>query len=380
MTSTGADRLIQDAVDGSGPWPGPIPFVANLERLAGAAERTGRLTPTGRQVLGKVAVRHLRNLHDVLAHVGAHPEVARQTLDAPVVITGLPRTGTTLLHNLVALDPAHRVLRVWEGLHPVPPTEGGPSAEDQQARAERWLARFRGLVPAFQAIHPATATGPEECDVLLQNTFASQHFDDMFDAEDYSRWLATAALADEYAHYALQLRVLSAPGTTWALKSPGHLGHLDALRVALPDATVVVCHRRPREAVSSYASLIHTLRGAYSDAASPAAAGRQALARAATAMARALAVRDGATGPAFVDVSYPQLAADSVGTTGALYEQLGRALDPTVERAMRAWAAANPQHGHGPHRHDLAAFGLGPAEVDAAFAGYLDRFAGVAGA
>lgn len=84
---------------------------------------------------------------------------------------------------------------------------------------------FYNLVPEFRTIHPATPDGPEECDALLQNSFASQHFDDMFDARDYSAWLATAGLDEEYRHYALQLRVLTASSptdTTWALKSPSH--------------------------------------------------------------------------------------------------------------------------------------------------------------
>ncbi|MDQ4070313.1 MAG: sulfotransferase [Actinomycetota bacterium] len=374
--------MVEEAAARAGPWDGDVPFVATLELLVDSCRRTGALTPTGSQVLHKAAVRHLRNLRYLQAFVDDHPDVTDRPLDAPLVVTGLPRTGTTLLHNLLACDPAHRVLRFWEALHPVPPHAGGPSAEALQAQAARWLEGFYRLVPEFRAIHGATPTAPEECDALLQNTFASQHFDDMFDAVAYSEWLADAALTDEYQHYAFQLRVLSAdgePGTTWALKSPSHLGHLDALLAALPGCTVVVCHRQPHRAVASYASLVHALRRAYSDDVSPVAIGRQALERAATAMGRALAVRSTAPPGTFVDVPYRELVRDPISVVRTVYEQRGRALEEEAEERMRRWARENPQHKHGPHRYALADFGLTTDQVDAAFAPYMERFGPLAG-
>ena len=374
--------LVDEAAARAGSWPDDVPFVENLELLVNSARRTGALNATGHQVLHKAVVRHLRNLRDLHAYVDEHPDVARRQLESPVVVTGLPRTGTTLLHNLLALDPAHRVLRFWEALHPLPADAGGPPEEVRRAQAQRWLDGFYRLVPEFQAIHRATATGPEECDALLQNSFASQHFDDMFDAEGYSAWLAHASLTDEYRHYAVQLRVLSGSlptGTRWALKSPSHLGHLDALLTALPGATVVVCHRHPGEAVASYASLMHALRRTYSDASSSDAIGRQALSRTATAMGRAMAVRDETSGAAVVDVSYQGLVRDPAETVRTLYERFDRPLDAAMEQRVVEYARANPQHQHGPHRYDLARFGLTGAEVDVAFASYMERFGAFAG-
>lgn len=370
--------LVAEAAARSG-YGGEVPFTANLERLVSSAAATARLSDDGADVLRRVALRHLRNVCAVLGYAEAHPDTAGRPLDGAVVVTGLPRTGTTLLHNLLALDPAHRALRFWEALNPVPPGPPGPTVEERVARAEAWLEAFYRMAPGFRAIHPATATGPEECDALLQNTFASQHFDDMFDARDYAAWYATDPLGEEYAFYALQLRVLAAPsppGTVWALKSPSHLGHLDALLGALPGVTVVVCHRHPYEAVASYASLIATVRQPYADEVPPDVVGAQALARARTAMDRALAVRAAAPPEAarFVDVSYPRLAGDPLGAVQDAYREMGRPLSAEAEAAMRAWAGDNPRHKHGAHRYDLARFGLDEAAVDAAFGPYLDRF------
>ena len=366
MTALSVDHMVKEATARAGPFAGDVPFEANLRRLVESCDGTAALNATGRDVLHKVAVRHLRNLRYLEDHVAAHPEVGDAPLDGAIVVTGLPRTGTTLLHNLLACDPTHRILRFWEALHPVPDHR---NSGELQAQAGRWLEGFYRLVPEFRAIHAATPNGPEECDALLQNTFASQHFDDMFDARDYSAWLASATLAQEYRHYALQLRVLGG-GAPWALKSPSHLGHLDALLDVLPGCTVVVCHRHPHEAVASYASLIHALRRAYSDAVDPTTVGRQALARTSTAMRRADGVRASRPDATFVDVSYRALVTDPVAVVRTVYERRGRPLDTGAERRMREWVGANPQHKHGTHRYGLAEFGLTPDDIDAAFAGY----------
>ena len=361
---------------GRADWGQPS-FIETLDLLVDSAERTGALNHAGREVLAKVALRHLRNRLHVQAYLDEHPEVAHIDLGAPIVITGLPRTGTTLLHNLLALDPAHRVLRFWEAIRPVPPGAlGGPSQAELVRQAESWLERFYQLVPSFQAIHPASAQGPEECDALLQNAFASQHFDDMFDARAYSAWLNHASLVPEYSYYRLQLQVLSGSqtGSTWVLKSPSHLGHLDALLRTCPDAVVVHCHRHPLEAVPSYASLILALRSHYSDAVSATVVGEQALGRGALAMDRALQVRDRGGAGGFVDVGYARLAREPVRVVRELYERMGRTLEAGLEARMARWVDDNRPGRRGVHRYDLAQFGLSAQQVEAAFATYLDRF------
>lgn len=354
-------------------------FVEPLTLLVESCAATGRLNASGWRVLRSVLLRHLRNRLYVQAHLDRRPEVAARPLGAPVVITGLPRTATTLLHNLLAQDPRHRTLRLWEALHPVPPEDGdGPDEATLIGQAETWLERFYAMNPGFRTIHPLSARGPEECDALLQNSLASQHFDDMFDAEAYSRWFYHATLDREYAHYALQLRGLSgdrdADTARWVLKSPGHLGHLDSLLRALPGALVVHCHRDPAEAVPSYASLILTARTAHSDEVSAAAIGRQALQRCTTAVDRALRARADAGDDRFFDVSYPALVADPLSTVASIYGWLGTSLDSAVEESMRRWLDDHPRDRHGTHRYDPQHFNLPADQVRPAFAAYLQRF------
>ena len=353
-------------------------FAEPLTLLIESSLATARLSETGRGVLRSVLLRHLRNRLDLRARLDRRPQAGQTQLEAPIVITGLPRTGTSVLHNLLAQDPRHRFLRLWEGLHPVPPEPGhGPDEATLMGQAETWLERFYAMAPGFRAVHPLTPQGPEECDALLQNSFASQHFDDMFDAEAYSRWFYGADLRREYAYYALQLRLLSSgPGAPkrWVLKSPGHLGHLDALLRALPGARVLHCHRDPARAVPSYASLILTVRRPNTDAICPERLGEQALARCTKAMTRALRVRAAAEERSFLDVSFPALVADPVRTVARVYEWLGIALDPAVEASMRRWLAENPRDRHGSHDYDPRAFDLPRERTRAAFGDYLDRF------
>lgn len=350
-------------------------FVPAVELLVESCSATGALNERGRRVLDSVVVRHLCNRLLIEAEMATRADPMAPVGPA-IVVTGLPRTGTTLLHNLLSQDPELRALRLWEALRPVPvDPEHGWSEAELVSQAATWLERLYDLVPSFRAIHAATAEGPEECDALLQNDFASQHFDDMFNAEAYSDWLATASLQREYRSYARQLGILRRPddgNRPWVLKSPSHLGHLDALLEACPDVTIVHCHRHPTEAVPSYASLVLTLRQAYSDTASPATVGQQALRRCETALARAQAVRQAAP-DRFVDVAYTDLVRRPMVAITALYERLGRLMPQDVERSIAAWLARHPQHQHGVHRYDGAEFGLTPEAITEGFAAYLDQ-------
>ena len=357
---------------------GALGFAERLQLLLDSCADTGRLSAVGWRALHKNALRCLENRLRLQAYVTAHTEVADEPLPTPVVITGLPRTGTTLLHSLVALDPANRFLPFWQALRPVPPDPSNGLSEDSLVEeAETWLRRLYERAPEFRAVHASTAHTPEECDVLFQNAFASWHFEIAFRADAYSDWLGGATLFDEYAYYGLQLKALthSQPGRRWVLKSPSHLGHLDALVRTLPDATVVHCHRTPLASIPSFVSLVVAVRTPYSAEVSPEEIGRQWLQRFSTAWERELAARDRHGDDRFVDISYRKLVADPIGSVGALYDRLGRRVSGDFHGRMQRWLADNPRHKHGVHHYALDQFGLTAQDVMAAFASYGERFA-----
>lgn len=349
---------------------------AALALLVASCADRGALNNMGWRVLQSSALRHLRNRLTVRDFLRLHPEVVRTPLGRPIVITGMPRTGTTVLHELLALDPALRPLRLWEALRPVPAT--GPEERDARIdQASRWLQRFYRAVPGFIRIHELRPDGPEECDTLLQNAFASQHVDDMFDAPAYSEWLATAQLDDAYAFYAAQLRVVASADAArgaWVLKAPIHLGHLDALLSVLPGALVVHCHRDPMESVASHASLIATLRGAYSEPVELREVGRQALHRSAAAVDRALRCRDSVSSGQFIDVAFADIVRDPVTVVRAVRSAAGAAASAELEARMREWLRGNPRSARGRHEYSAEAFGIDAASVQRALGSYVERF------
>jgi hypothetical protein len=363
------------AAAGLADW-GEAAFFSHLELLVESCRQTAGLTPAGWALLGKVVVRHLRNQLYLQAYLAAHPDVRSRPIEAPTIVTGLPRTGTTLLHNLLALDPDNRILRFWEGLHPVPlPGDAAQAALVEQAA--RWLARLYQISPSFRAIHYSTADGPEECDALLQNAFASQHFDDMFQAEAYSAWLNAADLVEEYAYFALQLQALDATDglrRPWFLKSPSHLGYLDTVLATFPGALIVVCHRDPIEAVASYASLVEAVRAPHSEHVSRRAIGAHALNRCAVAADRALQTRARRGPEPFFDISYRQLTCEPLAVVETLYHRLDRTLSADARNAMQRWLDENPQHKQGPHHYSLDRFGLTPDSITRGLGGYLEQF------
>ena len=359
---------------GSDDW-GEGPFLDALRLLLSCAHDE-TLNDLGSRVLRSIALRHLRNRLEIQAFIHTHQGAQRTALLRPIVVTGLPRTATTALQQLLVLDPAHRALRLWEALRPVP-AAGAADRSARVAHAEEWLGHFYGAVPQFKTIHALTADGPEECDALLQNSFASRHFDDMFDSPAYSTWFTTASLADEYAYYATQLRVLASHDETparWLLKSPSHIGHLDALLHVLPDVLIVHCHRDPLQAVPSYASLIATLRGAYSVRVDRRLIGAEALRRCESAMARALAVRETADPGHFMDVAHDQVVNDPIAAVRTVYAAAGETLHADVELRMLEWVRHNRKGSHGEHRYSAAEFGIDAAAIGESFAAYTDQF------
>lgn len=376
LTAESLMRVAEERA-GSGDW-GDRSFAVPLALLVESAREHGALTALGERVLRSVVLRHLQNRLLVRAYVAANPGAGTGSgPQAPIIVTGLPRSGTTVLHELLALGTGARPLRLWEALTPVPPANDAERQSRVDAAAA-WLDNFYTAVPDFRRIHAISGPeGPEECDALLQNSFASQHFDDMFDAPDYSAWLATADLSFVYREYAEQLRLLSAqdPAGSWfVLKSPLHVGHLEALASVLPDAIFVICHRLPVETVSSYASLITTLRRVYSDTVSPQRIGEQALERCRVALTRALAVCDSGVLGTVIDVCHHDIVADPLTAALEVRAAAGRPVQPDEEARMREWVARNPRDRHGAHQYKLRDFGLDERRVRSAFAFSGDRF------
>jgi len=351
-----------------------------LGRLVDAFESEAALTTLGRLIARRDLVRLLENRLRIVAAHRRHPEIAAGAVRRPLFILGLPRTGTTILHELLAQDPANRVPMTWEVMHPWPPPERGTYETDPRiAAVERHFAGVDRLLPGFKAMHPMGATLPQECVALTAHDFASMIFSTTHRVPRYQAWLDSTDLRWVYASHRRQLQYLQwrCPGTRWVLKSPGHLWALDALLAEYPDALIVQTHRDPLRVVASLASLVATLRSLASDAIDPHAIGAEWTVLLAAGLARATAVRAAALpDPArVVDVQFADFVRDEIGTVRRLYAHFGWPFTAEAEARMRRFLAANPKDKHGAHRYTLAAAGLDPATERRRYAAYQERFA-----
>jgi hypothetical protein len=351
-------------------------FREPLRRLLAAAEREARLHPLGRLMARSVMVRNLANRLRLEALRDRHPEIYAAPVAGPVFIVGLQRTGTTLLHRLLARHPELRALRSWEAANPAPLLErprraGAPDPRIRIARvAERGV---RYLAPDFFAIHPILAEGEEEDSLLFDTSFFSTTAEAVMNVPSFTRWLESADQRPAYASYreVIQCLLWQRPGR-WLGKTPLHLEHLGELLETFPDARIVHTHRDPVETVASLCSMLAHARGFFSDEVDPHEVGAQWLRKTQRMVELGMAARARHGEGAFLDVHYDELLADPLKQVRRISAFLDAPLPPAAERATLAFLAENPQHRHGTHRYALADFGLEAEQVRRRFAAYRE--------
>ncbi len=353
-------------------------FREPLGRLLRALDCEARLHPLGRAILRQTLVRLLLNRLRLEAACQEHSEIEAIAVDSPVFIVGLQRTGTTLLHRLLAVDPALRPLASWEALNPAPFPGTGPRAggRDPRMRSAEWAERgLRYLAPDFFAIHPVEAHAPEEDVLLLDFSLLSPTAEASQNLPSYSQWLEEVDHRPAYRYFRrmIQLLLWQKPGR-WLGKTPHHLEYLDVLLDVFPDAKIIHTHRDPLRALPSFCSMLFHARGIFSDRVDPREVGRQWTHKQVRMVERGMVVRDRVGAESFADVSYTALIADPIKQVRRIYDFLELDLAPETERRMQAWISGNPQHRLGRHDYRLEDFGLDRADLERRFAAYRERF------
>lgn len=359
--------------------PGPGPWREGLERLVHSWETEAYLTPLGRSIARRDAVRCLASRLRITDTLRRHPEIEAGPVRAPLFVVGLPRTGTTILHELLAQDPANRVPMTWEVMEPWPPPERATYESDPRiARVERHFAGVDRVLPGFKTMHPMGALLPQECVALMAHDFACMIHHTSHRVPSYQAWLEALDLRPVYASHRRQLQYLQwrCPGEPWVLKSPGHLWSLDTLLEVYPDARIVQTHRDPLKVVASLSSLVATLRSLASDRIDIREIGGDWTARLARGLDAAGRVREAARLPdhQVADVHFHEFVSDEVGTVHRIYERFGRELSPEAADRMHRFLKENPRDKHGAHRYRLADAGLDPATERRRYRDYVERF------
>ncbi len=352
-------------------------FREGLKVLTHALETEAELSALGRKIAHGHVRRLLADRLRIVDWLRRYPDIERQEVPGPVFMIGLPRTGTTALAALLALDPERRALATWESASPIPPPETSTRATDPRiATTQAGIDGLHAILPEMRAMYDSTASGSTECQDLLGMEFRTHHFCGQYWVPSYAAWQRDCDMEPAYRHHrrVLQLLQWRSPPNRWHLHSPVHMLSLDALLEVYPDARFLWTHRDPAAVLGSVCSLIASMLSLGSERRDPAGLGQAQVAIWTEALARAIRFRERVGEERFADVSFGPLAADPVATVERAYTRLGLVLDPAGGAAMAKWAAANPRGRHGEHRYQLADFGLDPAAVRARFAFYSKRF------
>ncbi len=349
-----------------------------LQVLVESINDEARLTAVGRQIQKSRLAAALVNRLRIEELLRRHPEIHDINLGTIVLISGLPRTGTTLLQRLVNSHPGVRGISGAEALNPVSAVD--PSERGQRARTRRAGIAKRAisyLAPEFMAIHPIDHEQPEEDVLLLDLTFMTQSAEAMMAVPSYSRWLEGQdhGWTYEYFHRILKVLCWQRPGRTWVLKTPQHMEHLDAFIGEFPDATIVQTHRDPRIALASFCSMVAHARGMLSDCVNPNEIGQHWYRKTRRMVQRTMRARVDPEARRFIDVSYYDLTRDPIAELRGICKQAGIAFDDEAEREAARCMEANPQNRFGRHAYRLADFGLTEQDVDESFSSYREKHA-----
>lgn len=361
-------------------------FREPLTKLVDAIEHEARLTTAGRagqraRIIGLLAARLQRQ--DWLAR---HPEIEDERVDVRLVVVGFPRTGTTLLHRILAQDPRSSWLAWWECRHPAPAPgwqveEARDRPDPRIARAEAEAAAMIAANPALAAVHPFDALAPDEDVMLLEHAFQSSPPAGLMNVPGYLRWHLAQDGRPTYADHARWLRFLQwqkrmrgEPVGAFVLKAPHHMVHLDELLARYPGATIVQTHRDPLETLPSLASMALELRRLASDSVHPSECAEYALTTARCRLERTERVRQAMAGRRFVDVWFGDIVTGALAVIERIYAGIGLDLPEGVRDAMARYVAENGRDKRPAHGYTLAEFGLDEAAVRREFAAYREAY------
>lgn len=348
-----------------------------LERTVDALNTEAELNELGRVMQHATISNALIQRLKIVQTYKQHPEIADEEVMGPVVVLGLPRTGTTALSQLISADPQFRSLRTWESQAPTPPPEAATAHSDPRiAQCADGIAMIEQMFPDFRAMSNSEPEAATECQDLMGMSFRTFHFDGVVRVPGYVEWLLQSDMRETYVFHRDVLKLLQwhCKPNLWHLRTPVHMFALDAFVEAYPDAKFLWSHRDPAKVLGSVCSLIAYIRSWSSDRRDPAELGAEQLAWWAEGMRRAMEFRRKFGDDRFVDVSFAALQTDPISTVADSYERLGLRFTDSARAKVQEWAAGHQPGQRGSHTYDLADYGLTPEHVREAFSDYLAAY------
>ncbi|HKY62321.1 MAG TPA: sulfotransferase [bacterium] len=342
--------------------------------LCRAFEAEANLSLIGRIGVGSEIGNRLRQRLRIIRDLSSHPEIHDEKIVAPVFIVGLPRTGTTMLHKMLATDPKLRAPANWELLEPSPPSTPSDGADDPRIqRAKRKVRALEYLAPSLRAIHSIEATAPDECYHLYSLSFTEIAFNGMGHIPSYIDWLTTTNWLPPTRFHRDVLKLLQwkRPAKTWVLKAPAHLSRIAELLAVYPDARFIWTHRPVGTIAASGCSLQEHARTMLGRAVDPGQVGRDWLRLWGWMASRAVKARSFIPPAQLFDLTMAEIVADPRGAIQRAYRHLGLDYSPELDGGITAWVHSNPVDKHGAHKYSLERYGLTANVVDRTFEEYM---------
>jgi hypothetical protein len=339
-------------------------FREPLERLIASLEEDAGLHALGRTIAATQLLGNLENRLRLTDCIAREPAISQGRVDRPVFIVGMPRTGTSILHELMGRDPTVRVPRTWEVSYPVPPPEAASHDTDPRiAQTDDLLAGTERLIPGFRKMHRMGARLPQEDVAMTSLEFTSMIFEASFRLPSYTEWFHHEAdVSPAYTTHRRFLQVLQwrYPVDRWVLKTPGHLWALERLMAEYPDACLVQTHRDPLQVLSSLTSLLTTLRALASDRVDPHEIAREWSELNAQAYDASIDARQsGLIDPSrIIDIHFAEFMDDPPAAVRRIYEKFDIEYTGEADTRMRAYLETHSDEEFGKHLHDFECTGL----------------------
>lgn len=353
---------------------GPDIFEGPLARLCMSINEDANLNPYGRMLLAGMIRNQLEN-RLLMQKLRAAGDLAARPIP-PIIVTGLPRTGTTFLHRLLASDPRHISLPYWELVRPFPRSPQDTS-DVRMAEARTMLDVRQTITPELDGAHMIRADSPEECMFMTAMSMQSRLYWNLAPVYSFMEWYNHADRTEKYVEYVEALSFLQAqyPGKRFVLKAPDHVDGLSELLDVFPEATIVQTHRDMAAQFGSYMSLGRVTRRLAVNALDSAREVEAVLALTDSSIKRNMAAHARHPGKV-LDIRYADLTANPLECVERIYDQAGVRLMDDQRIALKSHLEANTKGKHGAHTYDLADYGVSEPSIHARYADYERRFLG----
>ena len=353
-------------------------FLEGFYNLVDSINKEADLNEIGMQAQHHRLIGILANMLRIEQALILNPEIVHEKIEAPVVIVGLPRTGSTMTHRLLAADPNHTAMLWWEGRYPA--MLDGESKGDPRKRMNLGKAEVEAVMqasPEALTIHPWDYKGADEEILLLEHTFFSTVPESFMRLPSYSKWVESQDHIHAYAQLKIMLQYLQwqNPGRElkrWVLKSPHHLGFIDKLLEVFPDAKVIQTHRDPHKTVPSFCSMCANLFEPLTNSYDKNEIGEHWANKLAKVLNYCMRISN-ANAKNFINLEFNKMIKDPIAEMNEVYNFIGEDFSDQAENAMKAWKMEN-KHEMGAHQYSLEEFGLQSSFIDVNFEKYINQY------